>query len=159
MMCCPKIPTSKAVPAAAELPQGLNPPYSPSRLQAAIAPREMPGAGCHQLPGACGAAAAIKEGLHSLIFSFQTTSCWSRGIWQSSADLSLVLGQEGKSVAGCPLWNPHGSSGRRDPITILLQKLSRRDPTARAPRGPSRARAEVDFQEASVSEWFVACLC
>lgn len=97
-MCCPKISTSKAVPTAAELPQGLTPPYSPSRLQEAIAPCVMPGAGCHQLPGACQATVAIKEGLRSLIFSFQTTSCWSRGIWQSSADLSLVLGQEGKSA-------------------------------------------------------------
>lgn len=108
MMCCPKISTSKTWPAAAEFPQGLTPPpNSPSRLQDAIAPCAMSRAGCHQLPGACGAAAAVKEGLHSLIFSFQTTSCWSRGIWQSSADLSLVLGWEGKSVAGSPLWNTH----------------------------------------------------
>lgn len=111
MMCCPKISTSKAVPAAAEFPQGLIPPYLPSRLRAAISPCVMPGAGCHQLPGACGAAAAVKEGLHSLIFSFQTTSCWSRGIWQSSADLSLVPGWEGKSAAGSPLWNMSTQEG------------------------------------------------
>lgn len=90
----------------------------------------MPRAGCHQLPGACGAAAAVKEGLHSLIFSFQTTSCWSRGIWQSSADLSLVPGREGKSAAGSPLWNmstqpgeiPSKSSSRRCQFMILLQE-------------------------------------
>lgn len=89
------------------IPPGLSPPNSPSRLQAAIAPCGMPRAGCHQRPGACGAAAAVKEGLRSLIFSLQTTSCWSRGIWQSSANLSPVPGREGKSVAGSPLWNTH----------------------------------------------------
>lgn len=150
-MRCPKISTSKAVPSAAAFPLALTPPNLPSGLPAAIAPHVMPGAGCQ------GAAAAVKEGLHSLIFSFQTTSCWSRGIWQSSANLSLVPGWEGKSAAGSPA--PHRHSGGGDPTKILLQKLSECDPTARAAGGPSRARASVNSQQSSVSEWFSVCWC
>lgn len=136
------------------IPPGSDPlPYWPSRLQAAIAPCVMPGAGCHQLPGACGAAAAVKEGLHALIFSFPTTSCWSRGIWLSSADLSLVPGQEGKSAAGSPLWNTSTQEGE-----IPSKSSSKSCQCMIPPQEHQQAPAEQG-QEASVSEWFVAGLC
>ena len=109
----------------------------------------------------CGAA-AIKEGLHSLIFSFSNHILLEqRDLAELSRPQSVACagqGGEGDSrLPGCetPM---HGLRRARSHQNPPPKALSVHDPAARASRGPTRPSAAADSQEASASKRFIACL-
>lgn len=115
-------------------------------------------------PRAAGArgAAAVKEGLRSLIFSFSNHILLEQ---RDPAELGRPQpvacagqgGESGSRLPGCET-PTRGLRRARSHQNPPPKALSVHDPAARASRGPTRPSAVVDSQEAAASKCFVACL-
>lgn len=108
-------------------------------------------------------AAAIKEGLYSLIFSFSNHILLEqRDLAELSRPQPVTGSKQGEEGgAGSPaVKHSRGGLGWgvRSHQNPPPKALSVHHPTARASRGPTRPGAAVDSQEASASKWFIACL-